>query len=112
MDALMDGRQYAVDTRVERLDKLRGPDLHDLCDAADAAIVDGGGFGWLAPPPRERMENYWRGVLLISDRRLFVGRRAGVIAGSAPPVFPTSNNDAPRAVGTLTTFFVAPCARG
>ncbi|HLS68097.1 MAG TPA: hypothetical protein VK035_02055 [Kiloniellales bacterium] len=37
----MDGRRHAIDTRVEQLDKLHGPDLHDLCDAADAAIVDG-----------------------------------------------------------------------
>lgn len=108
----MDGRRHAIDTRVEQLDKLHGPDLHDLCDAADAAIVDGGGFGWLKPPPRERMENYWRGVLLIPERRLFIGRLDGVIAGSAQLVLPTSNNEATRVVGTLTTFFVAPWARG
>ncbi len=108
----MDGRQHAIDTRVEQLDAFTGPDLHDLCDAADAAIVDGGGFGWLSPPPRERMENYWRGVLLIPERRLFVARLDGVIAGSAQLVLPTPNNEATSAVSTLTTFFVAPWARG
>ena len=108
----MDGRQHAIDTRVERLVEIAGPDLHDLCDAADAAIVDGGGFGWLVPPPRERMENYWRGVLLIPERCLFIGRLDGVIAGSAQLVLPTVNNEATSAVGTLTTFFVAPWARG
>lgn len=108
----MDGRRHAIDTRVERLDEFTGPDLHDLCDAADAAIVDGGGFGWLVPPPRERMENYWRGVLLIPERCLFIGRLDGVIAGSAQLVLPTVNNEATSAVGTLTTFFVAPWARG
>lgn len=108
----MDGRRHAIDTRVERLEEFTGPDLHDLCDAADAAIVDGGGFGWLTPPPRERMENYWRGVLLIPERRLFIGRLDGVIAGSAQLVLPTVNNEATSAVSTLTTFFVAPWARG
>ncbi|HLS68098.1 MAG TPA: GNAT family N-acetyltransferase [Kiloniellales bacterium] len=58
------------------------------------------------------MENYWRGVLLIPERRLFIGRLDGVIAGSAQLVLPTSNNEATRVVGTLTTFFVAPWARG
>lgn len=108
----MDGRQHAIETRVEPLERFRGPDLHDLCDAADAAIVDGGGFGWLEPPPRDVMENYWRGVLLIPERKLFVGRLDGVIAGSAQLVLPTSNNEAGRMSGSLTTFFVAPWARG
>ena len=39
-------------TQVERLTEFNGADLHDLCDAAEAAIVDGGGFGWLTPPTR------------------------------------------------------------
>jgi len=108
----MDSRPQKVDSLVEQLTEFRGPDLHDLCDAADAAIVKGGGFGWLAPPPRERMENYWRGVLLIPERLLFVARLDGVIAGSAQLMLPTSNNEAGSAVGTLTTFFVAPWARG
>lgn len=108
----MDGQQRAIDTRVEPLDAFQGPDLHDLCDAADAAIVDGGGFGWLAPPPRDRMESYWRGVLLIPERKLFVGRLEGVIAGSAQLLLPTANHEATAACGTLTTFFVAPWARG
>ena len=28
------------------------PTSHDLCDATDTAILAGGGFGWLKPPPR------------------------------------------------------------
>lgn len=108
----MDGDLRPADTRVEPLDSFGGPDLHDLCDAADAAIVDGGGFGWLSPPPRALMESYWRGVLLIPERKLFVARLDGAIAGSAQLVLPTSNNEAGASSGTLTTFFVAPWARG
>ena len=40
-------------TSVELVDDLRAADLSDLCDAAELAITDGGGFGWLAPPPRD-----------------------------------------------------------
>ena len=41
-----------VETAIERIEKLDGHDMHDLCDAAEAAIEEGGGFGWIDPPPR------------------------------------------------------------
>jgi len=97
---------------VERLTEFRGTDLHDLCEAADDAIRAGGGFGWLAPPPRNIMESYWRGVLLVPDRTLFVGRLDGGIAGSAQLVRPPRNNEAQGHAAQLTTSFVAPWARG
>lgn len=102
----------APKTAVEQISEFSGSDLHDLCDAADAAIVDGGGFGWLTPPPREVMEAYWKGVLLIPERQVFVGRLDGMIAGSAQLLHPPKNNEAGAACGNLTTFFVAPWARG
>ena len=70
-------------TMVERVTEFLGPDLHDLCDAAEAAISDGGGFGWLKPPPRHVMETYWKGVLLVPERDLFVARLDRTVAGSA-----------------------------
>ena len=97
---------------VERLSALRGPDLEDLCDAAESAIEDGGGFGWLRPPPREIMEAHWKGTLLIPDRALFVARLDGTIAGSAQLQRPPRNNEAQASTGSLTTFFLAPWARG
>lgn len=100
------------ETLVERLTSFEGSDLHDLCDAADAAIVDGGGFGWLTPPPRHVMETYWKGVLVVPERELFVARLDGVIAGSAQLQRPPKNNEAQLLTGHLTTFFLAPWARG
>ncbi len=97
---------------VDRLEAFEGPDMHDLCDAAEAAILDGGGFGWLTPPPRHVMETYWRGVLLVPERELFVARLDGTIAGSAQLVRPPRNNEAQSHCGQLTTFFLAPWARG
>ncbi len=43
---------------------------------------------------RDVMETYWRGVLLVPERTLFVGRLDGVIAGSAQLVRPPRNNEA------------------
>lgn len=97
---------------VESVTSFRGAELHELCDAAEAAIVDGGGFGWLSPPPRPTMEAYWKGVLLVPERELFLGRLDGTVAGSAQLVHPSANQEAARACGALTTFFVAPWARG
>lgn len=99
-------------TAVERLTAVAGADLHDLCDAAEAAIQQGGGFGWLKPPSRNVMESYWSGVLLVPERELFVARLDGTVAGSAQLQRPPRNNEAQAFTGQLTTFFVAPWARG
>lgn len=109
-----DQRQFAPQpaTLVEHISELPLSDLNDLCDAAEAAIIDGGGFGWLTPPPRETLEAYWRGTLLIPDRDLFVGRLDGVIAGSSQLHRPPRNNEAQSFACNFTTSFVAPWARG
>ena len=83
-----------ADKSVEVLDDISGHDLHDLCDAAESAIIEGGGFGWISVPPHQTLETYWRGVLLVPERTLFVGRLDGVIAGSAQLIRPTKNNEA------------------
>jgi RimJ/RimL family protein N-acetyltransferase len=97
---------------IERLTQYSGTDLDDLCEATEAAIDEGGGFGWLKPPPRQVLENYWKGVLLVPERRLVVGRLDGVIAGSAQLSRAPRNNEAQAFAGTLTGAFVAPWARG
>lgn len=97
---------------VERAESLNTNDLHDLCDAAEAAIIDGGGFGWLKPPPRHTLEAYWKGVLLIPERMLFLARLDGVIAGSCQIQKPPRNNEAQGFACNLTTNFLAPWSRG
>jgi ribosomal protein S18 acetylase RimI-like enzyme len=97
---------------VEPLERFAGTDLEDLCDAAEDAIKAGGGFGWLAAPPRHIMEAYWRGVLLVPERRLFVARLDGTICGSAQLSRPPRNNEAQAFAAQLTSNFIAPWARG
>jgi ribosomal protein S18 acetylase RimI-like enzyme len=97
---------------VERLTQYSGTDLDDLCEATESAIVEGGGFGWLKAPPRQVLENYWKGVLLIPERRLVVGRLDGVIAGSVQLSRAPRNNEAQAFAGTVSAAFVAPWARG
>jgi ribosomal protein S18 acetylase RimI-like enzyme len=99
-------------TSVEKLLKLSRRDLQEICDAAEDAIRAGGGFGWLNPPPRQVMENYWKGVLLVPERSLIVGRLDAVVAGSAQLVRPSRNNEAQAHSAQMMTNFVATWARG
>ena len=96
----------------ERATKLSDRESEDLCAAAADAITEGGGFGWLKAPPRHVMEGYWRGVLMVPERMLIVGRLDGTIAGSATLQKPPRNNEAQAHSCWLTTSFVAPWARG
>ena len=97
---------------VERLTQYSGTDLDDLCEATESAIVEGGGFGWLKVPARQVLESYWKGMLLVPERRLVVGRLDGVIAGSVQLSRAPRNNEAQAFAGTITALFVAPWARG
>ncbi len=97
---------------VERASEMPDDDLHALCEAAAAAILDGGGFGWVKSPGRLALESYFRGVLLVPERELFIGRLNGVIVGSVQLVRPPRNNEAQAFAATLMHAFIAPYARG
>jgi ribosomal protein S18 acetylase RimI-like enzyme len=97
---------------VERAEELDRDDLSALCEAATAAIVDGGGFGWVTPPGEQALERYFSGTLLVPERELFIGRIDGVISASAQLVRPPRNNEAQAFAASLMHAFVAPFARG
>jgi ribosomal protein S18 acetylase RimI-like enzyme len=97
---------------VERILEFTDDDLHSLCEATDAAIIDGGGFGWVSPPGRRALETYFRGVLLVPERELFVARLNGTIVGSAVLVRPPRNNEAQAFSAHLMHSYIAPYARG
>ena len=58
------------------------------------------------------METYFRGVLLVPERELFVARLNGEIVGSAILVRPPRNNEAQAFAAHLMHSYVAPYARG
>ena len=97
---------------VERIERFTDDDLHSLCEATDAAILDGGGFGWVTSPGRRALEAFYRGVLLVPERALIVARLNGDIVGSAHLVRPPRNNEAQAFAAHLMHAFIAPYARG
>lgn len=96
---------------VQRALSLTDDDLQALCEAADAAILDGGGFGWVQPQGRQVLERYFRGLLLVPERMLFVVRLKGEIVGCAQLVRAPRNNECQAMCITLMHLFVAPYAR-
>jgi ribosomal protein S18 acetylase RimI-like enzyme len=97
---------------VERIETFSDDDLHALCEATHAAIIEGGGFGWVRPPERRALEAYFRGLLLVPERQVFVARLNYTIVGSAQLVRPPRNNEAQAFSAQLMHSFIAPYARG
>lgn len=97
---------------VERVDMLDPHDLADLCEATNAAIVEGGGFGWVEAQSRSALERHFRGVMLVPEREFFIARLDGQVVGSAQMVRPPRNNEAQGFTAQFTHAFIAPYARG
>lgn len=102
------GRTLAV----ERVTEFSDDDLGALCEATHAAIIEGGGFGWVSPPGRLSLESYFKGLLLVPERQLFVAKIDGVVVGSAQLLRPPRNNEAQAFAAQLVHAYVAPYARG
>ena len=107
-----DNEKTKPNVKAEHCTNLTKIDLQELCDATEDAIVAGGGFGWLSPPSFKMLENYWRGVLLIPERILVVGRLDSIIGGSVQLIKPARNNEAQSHACAFNTFFFASWARG
>ena len=97
---------------VERCERISDTDLLELCEATNAAIIEGGGFGWLEPQGQDRLMRHFRGVLLVPERELFLARLDGRVVGSAQLVRPPRNNEAQAVGAQLTHAYIAPYARG
>jgi ribosomal protein S18 acetylase RimI-like enzyme len=106
------GRAVAHKLLVESAQSLSEPDLQDLCEATNAAIIEGGGFGWVQSQDRAALARHFRGVLLVPDRMLFLARLDGTVVGSAQLVRPPRNNEAQAFAAQMTHAYIAPYARG
>ena len=101
-----------MNTRVERITEFRHADLTELVQATEDAIRDGIGFNWLVPPGKDMLETYWKGVLVVPERVLFVARLDGTLAGSAQLLKPGPSKETASFCASLEAHFVAPWARG
>ncbi len=98
--------------KVNMIKKFKAGELQELCKATEEAILQGIGFSWIKPPPRPNLENYWKGVLAMPQRNLFIGTFDGAIAASIQVVFPNKSNEASSFSASIDTHFVSPWARG
>lgn len=97
---------------VEMIDAFEGCDLPDLCQATEDAIRDGIGFNWMVPPSSDVLESYWKGVLMVPERVLFVGRFEGNVAASIQLIKPSRSKETSAFAANIEGHFVAPWARG
>ncbi len=109
--------EHHVDVKVESLKEFKGSDLTDLCEASESSFLDNSlsfsiGTSRTKMPTRQQLESYWRGVLLVPERELIVGRIDGVIASSIQLLKPAPNNQTSYFSGSVDHHFVAPWARG
>jgi ribosomal protein S18 acetylase RimI-like enzyme len=98
--------------KVEILKSISDLDLADLCNITEQAIKAGGGFGWLQVPPRETLNKYWKGLVVVKNRILIAGRLNDAIAGAVQLGLQPLNNEAQKNICNITSHFVAPWARG
>jgi len=101
-----------INIKVEVLKSITSIDLADLCNITEQAIKAGGGFGWINPPPRETLNKYWKGLVVVQNRILIVGRLNNAIAGALQLSLQAPNNEAQKTITNITSHFVAPWARG
>ena len=112
MVKIVKNKNTKFNVKAELCKNLNKVDLQELCDATEEVISAGGGFGWVSPPAMRTLQNYWKGVLLIPERTLIVGKLDSIVAGSVQLIKPTKNNEAQAHSCLLSTFFFAPWARG
>ena len=101
-----------ISIKVETLQSVSDLDLADLCNITEQAIRAGGGFGWLKVPPRDVLNKYWKGLVVVQNRILVVGRLNNVIAGALQLGLQSPNNESQKDIASITSHFVAPWARG
>jgi ribosomal protein S18 acetylase RimI-like enzyme len=101
---------------IEELSVFKGTDLNDLCDATEATMSHtygfSIGFNLSNPLPRDSLESYFKGVLLVPERHLIVGRLDDTISGSIQLVKPSPSNYTSSFAVSVDNHFVAPWARG
>lgn len=99
------------------IQSLTDMELSDLCDATQDTIKDSSsgftiGFTRQQSPLREQLQAYWRGVLIVPERQLIIGKLDKVVAASIQLVSPAPSNQTSAFAASIENHFVAPWARG
>ena len=97
---------------VKKIKEFEKGEIEELTSATMDAIQEGIGFGWIKKPAKNKVIEYWKGVILVPNRWLFVGKYKGVISGSIQVVTMSSTNEATIFRVFIDTHFVATWARG
>ncbi|AZL16209.1 GNAT family N-acetyltransferase [Rickettsiales endosymbiont of Stachyamoeba lipophora] len=101
---------------VLKINKLTPKDLNELCEATIMTMNDQKGFsiGFVKGYNIERnfLENYFKGVLVMPERNLYVAKYDDVIAGSIQLVKPHPAHETKQFACSLDNHFVVPWARG
>lgn len=101
---------------IENIEQLSEKDLHELCEATQAALQDASGFtiGFKRTdsPVRAQLEAYWKGVIMVPERQLIIGKLDNVVASSIQLVKPSPSNQTAAFAASVENHFVAPWARG
>ena len=97
---------------VKKIKNFEKGELEELTSATMNAIQEGIGFGWIKKPAKNKIIEYWKGVILVPNRWLFVGKYKGIISGSIQVVTFSSTNEAAIFRVFIDTHFVATWARG
>ena len=101
---------------IEYVEQLSEKDLQELCEATESALQDASGFtiGFKRTdiPVRAQLEAYWKGVLMVPERQLIVGKLDNVVASSVQLVKPAPSNQTSAFSACVENHFVAPWARG
>ena len=97
---------------VRRIKEWTPAMLAAVCQATEDAIADGIGFNWMAPPLREVLESYWKGVLVVPERILFGGWLDGTLSASIQLIKPGQSKETSSFAVSIDAHYVAPWARG
>lgn len=96
---------------------LTESELSDLCDAAldtmnDFAGAFAMGSSRTQAPTKEMLQSYWKGVLMVPERQLIIGKLDKVVAASIQLIRPAPSNQTSAFAVSIENHFVAPWARG
>ncbi|MCH9753543.1 MAG: GNAT family N-acetyltransferase [Alphaproteobacteria bacterium] len=104
-----------VKISIELLEDLNTLDLMDLCDATEATMKESKNFNigsrkW-NNAIRETFESYFKGIMLIPERKIIVGRIDSTISSSLQILEPHPSNETSNFIISIENVFVAPWAR-